>query len=67
MLKVTLLRGCFSRFSNYVNGTKSRKTSQFSFTFKQTNLKNHVNKVLRSWFCYREISVGGGINVLSFG
>ena len=26
-LKVTLIRGCFSRFSNCTNGTKSCKTS----------------------------------------
>ena len=31
LLKVTLLHGCFSRFSNCTNGTKSRKTSQFFF------------------------------------
>ena len=30
-LKVTLLHGCFSRFLNCTNGTKSRKTSQFFF------------------------------------
>ena len=27
LLKVTLLHGCFSRFSNCANGTKSRKAS----------------------------------------
>ena len=31
LLKVTLLHGCFSRFLNYTDGTKSRKTSQISF------------------------------------
>ena len=29
LLKVTLLHGCFSRYLNYTNGTKSRKTSRF--------------------------------------
>ena len=28
LLKVTLLHGCFSRFLNCANGTRSRKTSQ---------------------------------------
>ena len=34
LLKLTLFRGCFSRFLNYTNATKSRKASQMSFTLK---------------------------------
>ena len=31
LLKVTLLRGCFSRFLNYKYGTKSHKASHVLF------------------------------------
>ena len=34
LLKVTLLHGCFSRFSNCANGIKSRNASQL---IKQSN------------------------------
>ena len=30
LINVTLLHGCFSRFLNCTNGTKSRKTSQIA-------------------------------------
>ena len=30
LLKATLLHECFSRFLNYTNGTKSRKSSHFN-------------------------------------
>ena len=33
-LKVTLLHGCFSRFLNCTNGTKSRNASQISFVLR---------------------------------
>ena len=33
VLKLTLLHGCFSRFLNCKNGTKSRKASQMVFLF----------------------------------
>ena len=35
LLKVTLLHGCFSRFLNCTNGTKSRKASQISYDKKK--------------------------------
>ena len=36
LLKVTLLHGCFSRFLNCIDGTKSRKKSHIqSFQTKQ--------------------------------
>ena len=31
LVKVTLLHGCFSGFLNCTNGTKSRKTSLFTY------------------------------------
>ena len=31
LLKVTLLHGCFSRFSNCTNGTRSRKAPHIIF------------------------------------
>ena len=45
LLKVTLLYGCFSRFLNYTNGTKSQKTSQISLTSKylKTSSKTFQN------------------------
>ena len=38
LLKVTLLHGCFSRFLNCANGTKSRKTSHIEFPEKLSTL-----------------------------
>ena len=35
LLKVKLLHGCFSRFLNCTNGTKSRKKSQTYNKFKE--------------------------------
>ena len=34
LLKVTLLHGCFSRFLNCTNGTRSRETSHIFITFQ---------------------------------
>ena len=31
LLKLTPLHGCFSRFLNWTNGTKSRNASQMAF------------------------------------
>ena len=36
LLKVTFLHGCFSRFLNCANGTKSRKGSHMIASRKQT-------------------------------
>ena len=39
LLKVTLLHGCFSRFLNCTNGTKSRKTSHINLACLTHSLK----------------------------
>ena len=40
LLKVTLLHGCFSRFLNCTNGTKSRNASHvFKYKYCQPNEK----------------------------
>ena len=39
LLKVTLLHGCFSRFLNCTNGTKSRKTSHIYLACLTHSLK----------------------------
>ena len=39
LIKVTLLDGCFSRFLNCTNGTKSRKASYIILSF-------HINHIL---------------------
>ena len=36
LLKVTFLHGCFSRFLNCTNSTKSRKTSQLILHYSDT-------------------------------
>ena len=57
LLKVTLLHGCFSRFLNRVNGTKSQKASQISCDSKSccsqkffrvlTEVYQHISSVIR--------------------
>ena len=42
-LKVTLIHGCFSRFLNCTNGTKSRIASHFSFTFNTCIVKFYLS------------------------
>ena len=44
-LKVTLLYGCFSRFLNCTNGTKSRRTSHISAGKKIKRL--FITKIVR--------------------
>ena len=43
LLKVTLLHGCFSRFLNCVNGTKSRKTSHMKRSLFKLSSRYHRN------------------------
>ena len=46
LLKVTLLHGCFSRFLNCTNGTKSRKTSHIYLACLTHSLKASVTREL---------------------
>ena len=42
LVYVTLLRGCFSRFLNCTNGTKSRNASQMNIRmFRKCSLSHH--------------------------
>ena len=48
LLKLTLLHGCFSHFSNCTNGTKSRNTSHIDSQFLQRpNVKVLLEKSKR--------------------
>ena len=42
VLKVTLFYGCFSRFLNCTNGTKSRKASPLKIERKYNKTLNHT-------------------------
>ena len=64
LLKVTLIHGCFSRFSNYTNGTKLRKASNMDkvnptdiSVFKVTNKNNREMRWtwlrVSSWLAWR--------------
>ena len=44
-LKLSLLHGCFSRFSNCANGTKSRKASHFFYHLEIVSQGLSVKKV----------------------
>ena len=60
LLKVTLLHGCFSRFSNFTNGTKSRNASNINittekqihnqFSFSDLLISNNEDNFLTSRF-----------------
>ena len=39
---VTLLHGCFSRFVNCANSTKSRKVSQIFFIYHESSVKGQI-------------------------
>ena len=43
LLKVTLLHGCFSRFLNCINGTKSCKTSHMKRSLFKLSSRYHRN------------------------
>ena len=53
LVKATLLHGCFSRFLNCTNGTKSHNTSQMylwiTFQKYETRVNNQVTKHI---YCY---------------
>ena len=49
LLKVTLLDGCFSRFLNCANGTRSRKTSQM--VLHCYDLGREIQIKLRKYTC----------------
>ena len=50
LLKVTLLQGCFSRFLNWINGTKSRNASHILeyFDLPYPNFREREHLVLTS-------------------
>ena len=56
LLKVTLLHGCFSRYLNYTNGTKSRKTSRFKHLANRSRIQLELlGKLWLIHFLYLEI------------
>ena len=66
LLKVTVLHGCFSRFLNCKNGTKSRKTSHMMMTPHMFNLCFHANNkasIKRPDACFIQ-GFGGGLSDL---
>ena len=46
VLKIALLYGCFSRFLNCTNGTKSKKAFQLKIEKKKKNRLKHLLKQL---------------------
>ena len=50
LLKVTLLHGCFSRFLNCINGTKSPKSITFDKKIIYFVLSYYLSLTTRSWF-----------------
>ena len=62
LLKLTLLYGCFSRFLNCTNGTKSRNAPHLtcSYTLKQSDYKKEMTSKIRlfsGWVNYTLCSV----------
>ena len=58
LLKVTLLHGCFSRFLNCTNGTKSRKASHIMFQILLITIRSAAPNLARFMFCAMFIFFG---------
>ena len=63
LLKVTLHQGCFPRFSNCRNGTKSRKTLHMKlWHFPGARANNNIKRVLERQLPYHSVYYSVGAN-----